>query len=72
MVDHYVLAKVLDKIKKIIGIEHFDNNQILIDTNDELLDNITSKNVVILMACVIKDDYKFYPQLFLQEALLEA
>lgn len=71
MVDHYVLAKVLDKIKKIIGIEHFDNNKILIDTNDELLDNITSKNV-ILMACVIKDDYKFYPQLFLQEALLEA
>ena len=72
MVDHYVLAKVLDKIKEIIGIEHFDNNKILIDTNDELLDNITSKNVVILMACVIKDDYKFYPQLFLQEALLEA
>ena len=71
MIDHYVLAKVLDKIKKIIGIEHFDNNKILIDTNDELLDNITSKNV-ILMACVIKDDYKFYPQLFLQEALLEA
>ena len=71
MVDHYVLPKVLDKIKKIIGIEHFDNNKILIDTNDELLDNITSKNV-ILMACVIKDDYKFYPQLFLQEALLEA
>ena len=72
MVDHYVLAKVLDKIKKTIGIEHFDNNKILIDTNDELLDNITSKNFVILMACVIKDDYKFYPQLFLQEALLEA
>ena len=43
MIDHYVLAKVLDKVKKIIGIEHFDNNKILIDTNDELLDNITSK-----------------------------
>ena len=65
MVDDYVLDKVLDKIKKVIGIEHFDNNKILIDTDDKLIDNITSKNVVILMTCAIKDDYKFYAQLFL-------
>ena len=65
MVNDYVLDKVLDKIKKVIGIEHFDNNKILIDTDDKLIDNITSKNVVILMTCAIKDDYKFYPQLFL-------
>ena len=65
MVDDYVLDKVLDKIKKVIGIEHFDNNKILIDTDDKLIDNITSKNFVVLMTCAIKDDYKFYSQLFL-------
>ena len=42
------------------------------DTDDELSDDINFKNIVILMACVIKDDDKFYPQLFLEEALLEA
>ena len=36
---------------------------------DELPDNITLKNVVILMTCVIKDCDKCYPQLFLEEAL---
>ena len=42
------------------------------DTDDELSDDINFKNIVILMTCVIKDDDKFYPQLFLEEALLEA
>ena len=65
MVDDYMLDKVLDKIKKVIGIEHFDNNKILIDTDDKLIDNITSKNDLILMTCAIKDDYKFYAQPFL-------
>ena len=34
--------------------------------------DITFKNVIIIMACVIKGDDKFYPQLLLEEALLEA
>ena len=38
--------------------------------DDKLPDDITLKNVVILMACVIKDGDKFYPQLFLEEVLL--
>ena len=63
MVDDYMLDKVLDKIKTIIGFKQFDNTKILIDT---LPDDINFKNVVILMTCVIKDDNKFYP------ALLEA
>ena len=46
MVDDYMLNKVLDKIK------------ILIDADDKLPD-ITLKNVVILMTCVIKDGNKF-------------
>ena len=41
MVDDYVLNKVLDKIKEVIGIEQFDNIKILIDTNDKLTDDIT-------------------------------
>ena len=44
----------------------------LIDTDDKLQDDITLQIVVILMTYVIKDDGKFYPQLFLKEALLEA
>ena len=34
MVDEYMLNKILDKIKVIIGIECFDNTKILIDTDD--------------------------------------
>ena len=43
----------------------------MIDTDDKLPHDITLKNV-ILMTCVIKDDSKFYPQIFLEEALLAA
>ena len=50
-------------IKEILGIEKFDNNNILIDADDKLPDD-TFKNVVILMACIIKDQNKFYPNYF--------
>ena len=46
MVDDYVLNKVLDKIREKISIEH----KILIDTDDKLPEDNTSKNV-ILMTC---------------------
>ena len=66
-----MLTTVLDKIIEIINIGTFDDTKVLIDTNDKLPDDITLKNVVILMACVIKDDGKFYLQLFLNEASLK-
>ena len=69
MVNGYMLDKILDKIKEAIGIVNFDNAKILIDTNDKLPDYITLRNVVILMTCIIEDDDKFYPQIFLEEAL---
>ena len=68
----YMLDNALDKNKEILGIEKFDNSKILNDTDDKLPDDITLKNVVILMICVIKGDNELYPQLFLEEALLEA
>ena len=34
--------------------------------DDKLLDDITLKNVILIM-CFIKDD-KFYPQIFFEEA----
>ena len=71
MVDDYVLDKVLDKIKKIIDIKEFDNTKIFIDTDDVLTDGITLKNAVVLMTSVIKDDGRFYSQLFLEEALYD-
>ena len=46
-----------------------NNTKILINTDDKLPDDVTFKNVVILMTCVIKDDNKFYLQIFLEEAL---
>ena len=55
IVDDYMLVKVLDKIKEIIGIDEFDDTQILIQTNDKLLEDITLKIVGILITCVIKD-----------------
>ena len=41
----------------------------MIDTDDKFLDDITLKNVVILMICFIKYRNKFDPQLFLEEKL---
>ena len=64
MVDDYMLERVLDKITEIIGIEYFDNIKILIDTNDQLPQDITWKNVVILMTCIINNDGKFYHRYF--------
>ena len=52
-----------------MGIKNFDDTKILIDTNDKLPGYITLKNVVILITCAIKDDNKFYSQIFLGEAL---
>ena len=65
MVNDYILDKILDRNKEIIGIEEFDKTKILIDIDDKLPGDITFENVVILMAYVIKDDGKFHPQLFL-------
>ena len=63
---------VLDRIKKIIGIEKFDNTKILIEIDDKSPDDITLKNAVILMTFVVKDGNRFFPQLFLEEALYDA
>ena len=71
MVDDYMLDKVLDKIKEITDIAHFDDNKILIDTDDKFPDDVSLKNLVILITCAIKDDGKFYSQLFLQEAVYD-
>ena len=42
---------------------------ILIDTYDKLAENISLKIDVMLMRCVIKDDSKLDPQIFLEKAL---
>ena len=72
MVDDHMPDKVLDKIEEMITFEKFNDAKILIDTGDKLSDYITLKNVVILMAYVIKDDGKLYPQIFLKETILVA
>ena len=36
MIDGYVLNKVLDKIKEIIGIKKFDDTKVLIDTDEKV------------------------------------
>ena len=61
----------MDKIKEITVIKKFDDTKILIETDNKFPDKITFRNIVKLMTCVIIDDDKFYPQLFLEEALLE-
>ena len=65
----YMLDKIWDEIKDIIGIGKFDNTKKLIETNDKLPDDITLKNVVTLITYIIKDDGKLFPQIFLEEAL---
>ena len=67
----YMLDKILDEIKDIIGIGKFDNTKKLIETNDKLPDDITLKNVVTLIICIVKDDGKLFPQILLEEALCD-
>ena len=68
VVDDYMLDRMLDKIKMTISIETFDDTKILFETYDN--NDITRKDVVILVTCVIKDEEIFYPQIFLEEALV--
>ena len=68
-VKDYMLDKSLEKIKETIGIVKFDDTKILIDMDHRLPEYITLKNVVILMTCIIKDDGKYYPQIFLEKTL---
>ena len=60
IVDDFMLDKVLNKIREIISIEKFDNTKILIDTDDELPDDIA----LMLMKYVVKGGNNFYLQLF--------
>ena len=39
------------------------------DTDDKLADDVTLKNIVILILHVFKNEDKFYEQIFLEEAL---
>ena len=52
MVDDYMVDKVLDKVKEIIGIRKFDDSKILIDTDDKLPDYITLKSCYINDKCL--------------------
>ena len=70
IVDDYIFSKVLDKIKKVITIEKFDDTKSLIDIDDKLSVDFTLKNMMILITCIIKNDGKFYPQIFLEEVLV--
>ena len=49
MIDGYMLDKELDKVKKTMTMEKLDSTKILIDTEIKLPNNITLKNVLILM-----------------------
>lgn len=40
---------------KRIGIINFEDNKIMINADDKFSDDITLKNTVVLMKCVIKD-----------------
>ena len=58
-----MLNKLLDKVKEIIGIEQFDNTNILINTDDKLSDDITLKKVVILMTSYVINNMTCYKRL---------
>ena len=55
---------MFDQIEELVGIKIFDDTKVLIDTNDKLPDDITLKDVMILMTCFIKDGDKFIQNYF--------
>ena len=61
--------KVLDQAKMKIDIEKFDDTKILIETFHKFSDDISSKDFVVLIACVIINGNKFDPPIFLEETL---
>ena len=63
---YLLLNKVLDKIKESIRIydEKYDDTKILIDTDDKLPDDITLKNVAILIKCIKKVIVNFIHKYF--------
>ena len=61
MTDDYMLHNALDKIKEIGDIGKSDDTKILIDADNKLPDDITLKNVLIIIICAIKEDDQFYP-----------
>ena len=63
-----ILYKISDKVLKIIAFEKFGNIKFLIETDDKLPDDITLKNVVILVASIINDGDKCYSQISSEEA----
>ena len=72
IVDDNMIDKFLHKCLQIfaICIEECDDTNILIETDDKLPDDITLKNVIVLITCALKDGGKFYPQIYLEEALV--
>ena len=52
-----------------IYIQKFDDTKIFSNSDDILLDYIILKTIMVLMTCVVKDNGKFHPQLFLGEVL---
>ena len=48
-----VLNKIFDKIKEKIHVKKLDDIKILINKKGILLADITSKDIVVLMTCVI-------------------
>ena len=67
MADDDTLYKVLQKIKR-IGIENLDDIRIQIDTDGKLSDDISLKNAMILIICIIEDSHKF---IFLQKVFYD-
>ena len=45
IIDDYMINKVLDKIKEIIGTKQCDNIKLFIDKSDKLPDGITLKRL---------------------------
>ena len=64
MTDDYMLHNALDKIKEIGDIGKSDDTKILIDADNKLPDDITLKNVLIIIICAIKKMINFIHKYF--------
>lgn len=70
MVDDNIWDKVLEKAKKITGIEKIDSTNNLIDADKKFSNGINLKKVLILITSVMKDSNKSDLQIILQEPLV--
>ena len=63
------MTDLTNRIAKLTIINKFKDVIMLSDTDDDLLGDIDLKEVVLLITCILKEDGKYYSQIFFENII---